>query len=67
MSTKSVASGEGTPEFVALKLLVAVAASEEFYLEGLGGGSKTPTRQWILDTYAECLSAAHARRVVTKE
>jgi hypothetical protein len=42
--------GENSPEHVAFKLFKEVAAVELY-----GNQPKAPTRQWILDTYAECL------------
>lgn len=61
MADKTVQTqGNGSPERVAFDLLKLVAKSEGKDLDGYGQGSK----DWILDTYAECLAAtSHQRRV----
>ena len=51
-----VPTGEGSPEYVAYKLLFEVAKAEN--------GLKT--REAILDCYAECLLATRGRREVKK-
>ena len=55
---------DGTKEAIALQLLKFVAAAEQKYLDGLTNGGTAPDRDWILDTYAECLEAADGSRVV---
>ncbi len=44
--------GENSPEEIAYKLLVTIAANEKKSLHG----AATADRKWLLDTYAECLS-----------
>lgn len=51
--------GENSPEGVALKLLYEIAEAEGMQMRH-AGGSKKPDRQWILDTYAECIMAVKA-------
>jgi len=41
------------PEFAALKLLHIIASVEGKDI--LGHGGTTPDRNWVLETYAECL------------
>lgn len=53
--------GENSPEQVALKLLTMVAHSEKKGLFGTTAGDLAD-RQYILDTYAECLSAVKGHR-----
>jgi hypothetical protein len=50
---------ENSPEEVALKLLYEIAEAEGMQMRH-AGGSKKPDRQWILDTYAECIMAVKA-------
>ncbi len=57
--TKVVNSGENTPEEVAYKLFNEIAYAEDKRVRNYGG-KQAPTRQWILDTYAECLRAVRA-------
>jgi hypothetical protein len=47
---------ENSPEEVAFKLLYEIAEAEGMQMR-LAGGTKKPDRQWILDTYAECIMA----------
>ena len=55
--------GENSPQQVAYKLLIHVAAVEGYYLrQGPVRDEKSPDRQYILDTYAECLSAVLGHR-----
>jgi hypothetical protein len=51
--------GENSPEGIAFKLLYEVAEAEGMQLRH-AAGSKKPDRQWILDTYAECIMAVKA-------
>jgi hypothetical protein len=57
--------GENSPEEVAYKLLREVARAEGMNTVYTTGNNK-PTRKWILDTYAECLTAVKDQRVVQK-
>ncbi|CAN7654880.1 hypothetical protein LJR090_001467 [Bosea sp. LjRoot90] len=51
--------GNGSPERVALELLVMIAQGQNKDITGYGSVDK----EWILDTYAECLAAtSHQRR-----
>ena len=50
---------ENSPEEVAFKLLYEIAEAEGMQMR-LAGGPKKPDRQWILDTYAECIMAVRA-------
>ena len=61
--TPIVHIGENSPEYVALKLLAAVAQAEDTKIVGLCGGSKMATKAYILDTYAECLVATTGDRM----
>ncbi len=45
--------GENSPEQIAYKPLVTIAANEKKSLHEV---TTTADRKWILDTYAECLS-----------
>jgi hypothetical protein len=56
--------GENSPEQVAYKLLIHVAAAEgHTLLDGPSAkGASTPGRGWILDAYAECLKAVRGNR-----
>jgi hypothetical protein len=47
--------GENSPEEVAFKLMREIAMAENKSLRGAVAGDK-PNRNWILDTYAQCLS-----------
>lgn len=49
----------GTPEQVALELLHLVAAGETVS----GDGTKAHNKEWILDTYADCLRATKGNRI----
>jgi hypothetical protein len=51
--------GENSPEEVAFKLLYEIAEAEGMQMR-LAANSKKPDRQWILDTYAECITAVRA-------
>ncbi len=55
--------GDNSPEGVAFKLLREIATSEKKTLMGihLGNGAAVD-RKWILDTYAECLTASRGYR-----
>ena len=50
---------ENSPEEVAFKLLYEIAEAEGMQMR-LADGTKKPDRQWILDTYAECIMAVRA-------
>ena len=56
MSNETVVHiGENSPEQVALKLMETISSLEQRELYGHG---KNPAdRQWVLDTYRECLLA----------
>ncbi|MEO9900350.1 hypothetical protein [Nisaea sp.] len=60
--------GENTQEHIAFKLLEVVASVEQknlFHYEG--APEKTPTREWVLNTFAECLQAARSHRKWKKD
>lgn len=54
--------GENSPEQVAWKLMMLIAALEEKKVPGAIGGHGAPDREWLLDTYAECLDATQGQR-----
>ena len=55
--------GENSPEQVAYKLLIHVAAAEGYMLRsGPSADGNKPSRQYILDTYTECLVAVRGHR-----
>lgn len=47
--------GENSPEQVAFKLLIEVAACEGKHMQCGAYTDEAPTREWLLDAYAECL------------
>ena len=48
--------GENSPEQVAFKLMLNIARVEGRVLQrNPEGGQETASKEWILDTYAECL------------
>jgi len=53
-----------SPEGAALKLLDTIAACENrvFHTDP-SPEQQSADRAWVLDTYAECLQATHARRI----
>jgi hypothetical protein len=53
--------GENSPEQIAYKLFEEVARAEDHSTKSIPGSTK-PDREWILDTYAECLTAAKGFR-----
>ncbi len=60
MSNETFA-GVGTSEYVALKLLEAVAQGQQkaaMHTTGAVSWKVGADKDWILDTYAECLEAA---------
>ncbi len=57
--------GENSPEEVALKLMHVISSLEGFHL--YGHGEKPANREWVLDTYAECLSAVRGQRTKKKK
>jgi hypothetical protein len=67
MSDKVVAEqGEGSPEYVALKLMRHIATADGY---GFTGMAKHPPREWIILTYAACLQAVkdpHAGEIAVK-
>lgn len=57
--------GENSPEQVAYRLLERVAGLERKSIHGssdLSSGWTAADRKWLLDTYAECLTAAKGFR-----
>lgn len=55
MSDKNIVHiGENSPEEVAHKLMMHVAAAEKVFLHGLNVNS---SREWIIRTYCQCLMA----------
>ena len=54
--------GENSPEQVAYTLMQDVMRAEMKSLAGGTGGWQKADRQYILDTYSECLQAMMARR-----
>ena len=49
--------GENSPEEVAFRLLQTIASNEGKSLRGgMGGEGAKADRQWLLSTYAECVS-----------
>lgn len=53
---------DSTPEEVAYRLLESIASNEGVTINDSMGVKSTATRQWILDTYAECLHAVKGKR-----
>lgn len=47
--------GENSPEQVAFNLMKVIALSEGMALSHTAAGTPIPSRNWLLDTYAECL------------
>ena len=63
MADTVVHIGQNSPEYVALQLLDKVSLVEGFVAHrNPGSGQTTATREWILDTYAECLYAVKGNR-----
>ncbi|WGM37778.1 hypothetical protein [Caulobacter sp. NIBR1757] len=58
MSDKAavVHMGENSPEHVAYVLLKTIASNEGKSLVGGMGAPATADRQWLLSTYAECVT-----------
>lgn len=54
--------GENSPEEVAYKLLGHIASAEGFRLARTPAVENSAGRQWILDTYAECVEAVKGYR-----
>ena len=53
--------GENSPEHVAYQLMLQISFVEGKVLHGKPGGKKeTASRQWILDTFSECMIAVRA-------
>lgn len=60
--TTVVHIGENSPENIAYKLLQDIARMEGMSLhQSPSQGYQTATRQWLLDTYTECLEAVKGR------
>jgi hypothetical protein len=60
---------EQTPEAVAYLLFERIAYVEKMEITSPGSAAakaerKPATREWILDTYAECLEAASGKRTI---
>ena len=51
-----------SPEIVALALLERIARSENRHFEAAPQQGSTADREWILDTYFDCLSAVQGHR-----
>ncbi len=60
--TPAVHMGENSPEQVAYKLMRHIAYNEGLALGPHESGNSTANKQWILDTYAECLHTVQGRR-----
>ncbi len=53
--------GENSPEHVAYQLMLQISSAEGKVFHGNPGGKKEiASRQWILDTFAECMVAVRA-------
>jgi hypothetical protein len=55
--------GENSPQYVAWRLLEAIAKAEDRNIYRLVTGKQAADRAYILNTYAECLKAAMNERV----
>ena len=56
---------QSSPENVAFKLMLEIAKVEKKVLSAHPGrGASAPDRQWILDTYSECLEAVRGQRTI---
>ena len=60
MATGSDDEKSNTPEQIAYRLLEVIASHEKKVLRAPVGGSTTADRQWLLDTYSECLIAVRS-------
>lgn len=56
--------GENSPEEVAYKLLIHIASTEGYRLAHGPNTDNQPNKEWILNTYAECLTATKGYRNV---
>ena len=57
--------GENSPEHIAHRLMHEIAIVEgKSFQRSPGQGFEKADRKWILDTFAECLRAAHGNRVI---
>ncbi|MFG1479775.1 hypothetical protein V5F53_14095 [Xanthobacter sp. V4C-4] len=65
--TPVVHIGENSPKQVAFKLLGLVAQLDGKKIIGVHGAGEPPTREWLLDTYAECIEAVRGHRSVKKK
>lgn len=57
MTSEPQTDGRGTPERVAFDLLRVIANVEDMRLPGLTAGATVTDREWVLNTYRECLRA----------
>jgi hypothetical protein len=55
-------TGAGTPEAVAYVLMLDIMSSEQKVFANPGKGETVADRSYVLDLYAECLSATQHRR-----
>ena len=55
--------GENSPEYVAYRLMEAIAMAEKKTLPGRGG-SQDPDRAWLLRTYAQCVQVVKEPHMV---
>ncbi len=55
-------TGAGTPQAVAYALMLDIMGMEQKVFTNPGKGETVADRAYVLDLYAECLSAAHDRR-----
>jgi len=55
-------TGAGTPEAVAYALMLDIMSVEQKVFANPGKGETVADRSYVLDLYAECLSAAQNRR-----
>lgn len=65
MSNGFVHQSESSPEHVAFRLMLEIAKVEKKALTGHPGLRGTAAdRQWVLDTFSECLEAVRGNRPV---
>ena len=55
-------TGAGTPEAIAYVLMLDIMSSEQKVFANPGKGETVADRSYVLDLYAECLTAAQNRR-----
>lgn len=58
--------GENSAEYIAYKLMKHIADSEDIRLESNMGGKANATREWILSTYAEAITAVKLPQKIIK-